>query len=92
MMHALASERTGFPTQKPEALLARIVEASSEPGDTIADFFCGAGTTLAMAERLGRRWIGCDSSPAAIEVARRRLLALPQHAPFHLLRAEEPRR
>ena len=85
MMHAPAAERTGFPTQKPEALLARIIEASSNPGDLVADFFCGSGTTAAVAERLGRRWIACDSSPAAIDVARRRLTAVPRHTPFEVL-------
>ncbi len=92
MMHAPPGERTGYPTQKPEALLARIVEASSQPGGLVADFFCGSGVTLVMAERLGRRWLGCDASPAAIEVTRRRLLGLPRHAPFHVLRAESQER
>ena len=87
MMHAPAAERTGFPTQKPEALLARIIEASSKPGDLVADFFCGSGTTAAVAERLGRRWIACDSSLAAIDIARRRLTSMPRHGPFDLLSA-----
>lgn len=55
-----AAERIGYPTQKPEALLERIIEASSAPGGLVADFFCGSGTALVAAERLGRRWIGCD--------------------------------
>ncbi len=63
-----------FDTQKPEALLKRIILASSNPGDLVADFFCGSGTTLAVAEKLGRRWIGCDLSRYAIHITRKRLL------------------
>ena len=66
-------ERVGYPTQKPEALLERIIESSSRPGDVVLDPFCGSGTTLAVAERLGRRWIGMDSAEAAIEITRTRL-------------------
>lgn len=73
VLNARAKERTGYPTQKPEALLRRILEATTLPGDLVADPFCGSGTTLAAAERLGRRWIGCDSSDRAIAVARARL-------------------
>jgi len=67
-------ERLGYFTQKPEALLKRIILASSNPGDIVADFFCGSGTTLAVAEKLGRRWLGCDLSKFAIQVTRKRLL------------------
>jgi len=67
-------EAISFDTQKPEALLKRIILASSNPGDIVADFFCGSGTTLAVAEKLGRRWIGCDLSKFAIQVTRKRLL------------------
>jgi adenine-specific DNA-methyltransferase len=67
-------ERLDFDTQKPEALLKRIILASSNPGDIVTDFFCGSGTTLAVAEKLGRRWIGCDLSKFAIQVTRKRLL------------------
>ncbi|HOC52428.1 MAG TPA: site-specific DNA-methyltransferase [Caldisericia bacterium] len=67
-------ERMGFDTQKPEALLKRIILTSSNPGDIVADFFCGSGTTLAVAEKLGRCWIGCDLSKFAIQVTRKRLL------------------
>lgn len=67
------SERTGYPTQKPEALLRRIVAVSSTPGATVADFYCGSGTTCAVAAQLGRRWLGVDSSAVAIETTRRRL-------------------
>ena len=67
-------EELGFDTQKPESLLKRIILASSNPGDIVADFFCGSGTTLAVAEKLGRRWIGVDLSKFAIQVTRKRLL------------------
>jgi len=67
-------ELLAFDTQKPEALLKRIILASSNPGDIVADFFCGSGTTLAVAEKLGRRWIGSDLSKFAIQVTRKRLL------------------
>ena len=70
----LHGERTGYPTQKPEALLERIILASSKPGDIVADFFCGSGTTLAVAERLGRRFIGCDRAWRAIHTTRSRLV------------------
>lgn len=63
-----AKERLGYPTQKPERLLERIILASSKPGDIVADFFCGCGTTLVVAHRLGRKWIGCDVSPTACRI------------------------
>jgi len=63
-----------FNTEKSEALLKRIILMASNPGDIVADFFCGSGTTLAVAEKLGRRWIGCDLSKFAIQVTRKRLL------------------
>src|SRR5215470_13348480 len=53
------TENVGFPTQKPEAMLRRILEAVTRQGALVADFFCGSGTTLAVAEKLGHRWIGC---------------------------------
>lgn len=68
------NEKLPFDTQKPEALLKRIVLASSEPGYIVADFFCGAGTTGTVAEKLGRRWIMADISKFAIQVTRKRLL------------------
>lgn len=71
----IARERVGYPTQKPEALLRRVIESASRPGDLVADFFAGSGTTLAVAEKLGRRWIGCDLGPIAVHTARKRLLA-----------------
>ncbi|MBN1825155.1 MAG: site-specific DNA-methyltransferase [Candidatus Eisenbacteria bacterium] len=78
-------ERLDYPTQKPEALLERMILASTNPGDLVADLFCGSGTTAATAERLGRRWIACDRSPAAIRVTRKRLLAADRVPPFRLL-------
>jgi DNA modification methylase len=69
--------RTGYPTQKPEALLERILHASSNPGDLVADLCCGSGTTLAVAQRLDRRWLGCDLGDAAIQTTRARLLGYP---------------
>jgi adenine-specific DNA-methyltransferase len=71
-----SNERTGYPTQKPEDLLERIITASSTPGSIVADFFCGSGTTLAVAEKLGRRWIGADLGRFAIHTTRKRLLDL----------------
>ncbi len=68
-----AKERTGYPTQKPLALLERIIQASSNPGDVVLDPFCGSGTTLVAAHQLGRQWIGMDLGTAEAE---RRLLAL----------------
>lgn len=68
-----ARERTGYPTQKPEALLERIVTLRSLPGDLVIDPTCGSGTTAAVADRLGRRAVGIDRSEVAIRVARGRL-------------------
>ena len=81
----MADERTGYPTQKPEALLERVISAHSRRGDLVADFFCGSGTTQVVAERLGRRWIGCDLSRYAIHVTRKRLLDVPDCNPFEVL-------
>ncbi len=69
-------ERIGYPTQKPEALLERIIKASSKEGDVVADFFCGGGTTLAVSQRLGRRWIGCDISRIAVAITADRITNL----------------
>jgi DNA modification methylase len=68
------TERTYYPTQKPERLLERIILASSNEGDIVADFFSGSGTLAAVAEKLGRRWVCCDMSKYAIHVTRKRLL------------------
>jgi len=67
-------EYQGFSTQKPERLLKRIILASTNKNDIVADFFCGSGTTLIAAEKLGRRWIGCDSTKYAIQMTKKRLL------------------
>ncbi len=81
-LHQRDPERVGYPTQKPEALLERLILASSRPGDLVLDAYCGGGTTLAVAQRLGRRWIGIDRSEAAVTASRRRLgLNLPPAAP-----------
>ena len=68
-----AAERLGYPTQKPEALLERIIQASSNPDDVILDPFCGCGTTVTVAERLRRKWVGIDISPTAVNIMDRRL-------------------
>jgi DNA modification methylase len=73
-----------FKTQKSEVLLKRIILASSKPGDTVADFFCGSGTTLAVAEKLGRRWLGSDLSKFAIQVTRKRLLDIHNSTPLEI--------
>ena len=67
------NERLGYPTQKPEALLKRIILASSKPDNIVLDPFCGCGTTLAVAQQLGRRWIGVDVAPKACELMKERL-------------------
>ncbi len=70
----LHSERTGYPTQKPEALMERIILASSNPGDLVADFFAGSGTTAAVASRLGRKFINVDAVWRAVHTSRSRLI------------------
>lgn len=72
----VAHERTGYPTQKPERLLERLVLALTDPGDLVIDPYCGSGTSVAAASRLGRRGIGIDENPEATEVASKRLSAL----------------
>ena len=71
-------EITGYPTQKPEILLERIIKASTKEGNLVMDFFCGSGTTLAVAEKLNRRWIGCDIGKLAIYTTQKRLLGIDQ--------------
>ena len=85
MINPVGHERTGYPTQKPEALLERIIGASSIEGELVADFFCGSGTTLSVAEKLGRRWIGCDLGRWGVHVTRKRLLDIPDCRPFETL-------
>jgi DNA modification methylase len=80
----LHHERTGYPTQKPEALIERIVLASSNPQDLVADFFCGSGTTALVATRLGRKFIACDAAWRAVHTTRSRLS--DQGLPFRMLR------
>lgn len=76
MVAGFKAERTGYPTQKPEDLLRRIIETCSAPGQLIADFFCGSGTTLSVAEKLGRKWIGADLGRFAIHTSRKRLIGV----------------
>ena len=72
-LNSMAKERTGYPTQKPLALLDRIIQASTNKGDVVLDPFCGSGTTLVSAKRLGRKWIGIDVSKKSIEMSKDRL-------------------
>lgn len=73
LLNAAARERLGYPTQKPESLLERIIQSSSKEGDLVLDPFCGCGTTIAVAERLNRRWVGIDITHLAITLIRHRL-------------------
>lgn len=75
MVGRTSKERTGYATQKPLELMRRILEAATEEGDLVADFFCGSGSFLAAAEEAGRRWIGCDSEILALGLAKSRLSA-----------------
>jgi SAM-dependent methyltransferase len=81
-IHNQSPELLHFPTQKPEALLERIIRASSNEGDLVFDCFCGSGTTAAVAQKLGRRWIACDLSRFAIHTTRKRLLGIGGLKPF----------
>jgi hypothetical protein len=83
-LNSAAKERVSYPTQKPEKLAGRLIAVSSNPGDLVADFFCGSGTVLVSAERMGRRWIGCDLGRFAVHTARKRLLDLPDCKPFEI--------
>jgi adenine-specific DNA-methyltransferase len=78
----VGSEYMGYKTQKPEELLSRIIRLCSNEGDLVGDFFCGSGTTMVAAEKLGRRWIGCDLSRFAIHTSRKRLLSVSALRPF----------
>ena len=73
-VNSMADERTGYATQKPEILIDCIILASSNENDIVADFFCGSGTTLAVAEKLGRKWIGSDLGKFAIHTSRKRMI------------------
>ncbi|HFE65843.1 MAG TPA: site-specific DNA-methyltransferase, partial [Chloroflexi bacterium] len=81
-LNAVAHERLDYPTQKPEALLKRIIQTSSNENDLVLDCFCGSGTTAAVAEKLNRRWITCDLGRFAIHTTRKRLLSIPNVKPF----------
>jgi len=83
-LNPMARERTGYPTQKPESLLERIINSSSNPGDLVLDCFAGSGTTPVVSERLGRRWIACDLGRFAIHTTRKRLLDIPDCGPFEI--------
>lgn len=82
-----SAERIGYPTQKPEELLEKIILASSNEGDIVMDFFAGSGTSLVVAEKLGRRWIGCDIGKLSIYTIQKRLLTLSSPASFCLVNA-----
>ena len=82
VINPMAKEALGYPTQKPESLLERIIHASSNEGDLILDCFCGSGTTAAVAEKLNRRWIACDLGRFAIHTTRKRLLSIENVKPF----------
>ena len=75
-LSSLSKERIGYPTQKPESLLERIIQSSTNEGDVVADFFCGGGTTPAVAQKLNRRWIACDQSRVAVAITQGRLESL----------------
>lgn len=81
-VNSQAIEDTNYPTQKPEALLERIIKASSNENDLVLDCFCGSGTTAAVAEKLNRRWITCDLGRFAIHTTRKRLLSIEHVKPF----------
>jgi site-specific DNA-methyltransferase (adenine-specific) len=72
-------EKTGYPTQKPEGILRRIIQASSREGDWVLDFFAGSGTTGAVAQALGRRFVLVDQNPEAIQVMQDRMPDVPLH-------------
>ena len=82
---SFSREKSGYETQKNESVLRRIIKASSNPNDLVADFFCGSGTTAVVAEKLGRRWVGCDLGRWAIHLTRKRLLDIDGCKPFTLL-------
>jgi adenine-specific DNA-methyltransferase len=89
---SFSREKVGYPTQKNEALVARIVRASSNPGDLVLDCFAGSGTTAVVAEKLGRRWIASDASAVSIHVTRKRLLSRTGLKPFIVQSTRSPAR
>ena len=82
VINPMAKERLDYPTQKPEALLDRIIRSSTSDNDLVVDCFCGSGTTAAVAEKLNRRWIACDLGRFAIHTTRKRLLGIENVRPF----------
>jgi site-specific DNA-methyltransferase (adenine-specific) len=84
-IHNLASERLGYPTQKPQELLERIIQASSNPGDVVLDPFCGCGTAVAAAQALGRQWIGIDITHLAVALIKYRILDAFPDAKFDII-------
>ncbi len=84
----LHRERTGYPTQKPEALIERMLAASTNDGDLVLDPFCGSGTIPAVASRMDRRWMACDIHPLAVQTSYRRLLLAENPFPFTLWHAD----
>lgn len=84
-LNSQAQERLGYPTQKPVALLERILNASSNPGDTVLDPFCGCGTTVHAAQKLNRRWIGIDVTHLAIGLIEKRLRDAYRDRPHDLV-------
>ena len=76
LINSQADERLGYPTQKPEEILDRIIRASSKENDLVADFFCGSGTTAEAAEKVGRKWIASDLGKFAIHTTRKRLIGV----------------
>ena len=76
VVHAVGLERIGYPTQKPEELLERIIKSSCPPEGLVADFFCGSGTTMAVAEKLGRKWIASDLGKFGVHTSRKRMISV----------------
>lgn len=85
IVNPMAKERVDYPTQKPEALLSRIIDSCTKEGDLVADFFCGSGTTGAVAEKSGRKWIMSDLGRFAIHTTRKRMLEIEGCKPFEIL-------
>lgn len=85
-LQSASRERNGYATQKPQALLERIISIASNPGDLIADFFAGSGTSARAAEKLQRPWLLCEEGSAALNLCKKSLLQLPQAASFRLIR------
>ncbi len=89
IINPVATERSGYPTQKPERLLEHVISASSNPDDLVLDCFIGSGTTAAVAQKLGRRWIGCDINKGAIQTTAKRLQGVMQEQAIALSSATQ---